>query len=220
MQRFEAIIFDLDGTLANTLQDIAEATNWALAQLGLPTHSVDKYRYMIGDGRHLLCKRALPEGSDSHTIKRLEELMSSYYKEHLFDNTKLYPGVYDLLEKLDKTEIKMAVLSNKPDRFVKMIVERLCSGISFDVVMGQQDNIARKPSPEGALYIARLLDLSPDRFIYVGDTAIDMETARAAGMFPVGVSWGFRDRQELTLAGAKIIIDNPLQLYKFIMNGA
>ena len=140
--------------------------------------------------------------------------MTQHYSEHYLDNTKLYPGIDELLKNLSETDIKLAVLSNKPHNFVKLTVSKLCPDINFAIVQGELDGIARKPDPTGALTIASQLKLSPEQILYVGDTSIDMQTAKRANMYALGVTWGFRDKEELIRHGADAIVDSPEQIYK------
>ncbi len=213
--KYQAVIFDLDGTLADTIQDLAQATNWGLRQLGFSEYPVDDYKLMVGEGRTELCRRALPENAQ-HLTDKLARLMTEYYSEHYLDNTKLYPGISDLLCKLSEMGVKLAVLSNKPHKFVELTVNKLCPNIKFSVVRGEHDGLARKPDPAGALAIASELNVSPEDILYVGDTSIDMETANRANMYAVGVTWGFRSREELEEHGADIIVDSPEQIYKLV----
>ncbi len=215
--QYQAVIFDLDGTLADTIQDLADATNWGLRQLGFPEYPAEDYKLMVGEGRLELCRRALPKDAVG-SAERLAELMTEYYSQHYLDNTKLYPGIEELLHKLNETPVKLAVLSNKPHKFVELTVSKLCSGIDFDIVWGEHNGIARKPDPSGALEIAKRLTVPPARILYAGDTSIDMITAKKAGMFAVGVTWGFRSREELTESGADVIVDRPEQIYEFVVN--
>jgi phosphoglycolate phosphatase len=209
--RFSAVIFDLDGTLADTLKDLADATNWGLRQLGFPEHSLSEYRYLVGSGRTELCRLALPKDRQE-LVEKLVNLMTGYYADHCFDSSQLYSGIVETLTELNQKGVRLAVLSNKPQDFVELTVKKLLSQFQFDVVIGDRQDIPRKPDPEGAKQIAAALKLSPDKIAYVGDTLIDMQTANRAGMYAVGVSWGFRDREELIEHGAKIIIATPTQL--------
>jgi phosphoglycolate phosphatase len=210
-----AAIFDLDGTLADTLQDLADATNWALEQLDQPTHPLEKYRYMVGSGRTELMSRALPAEREDLLDESIR-LMSEYYGRHCFDTTKLYPGIVELLRKLQADGLKVAVLSNKPHEFVVQTLERLFPDFKFDAQYGDREDVPRKPDPTGVLRIAKEFDIEPKDIAYVGDTSIDMDTANGAGMFAIGVSWGFRDRQELIDHGAKVIVDTAEELYRAI----
>jgi len=210
--KYPGVIFDLDGTLADTLQDLADATNWGLTQLGQPTHTLNDYRYLVGAGRRELCKLALP--ADRHDlIDTLSELMTDYYAKHCFDTTRPYPGIADLLKKLSGRGVRLTVLSNKPQPFVELTMQRLFGEFTFDAVMGDRDGLPRKPDPTGALMIANELKLPPEKIAYVGDTRIDMQTANRAGMTAIGVTWGFRDRKELEENGADIIVNTPHELY-------
>ncbi|MFA5864951.1 MAG: HAD family hydrolase [Phycisphaerae bacterium] len=213
--RYPAVIFDLDGTLADTLKDLADATNWGLAKLGQPQHRLDNYRYLVGTGRTELCRKALPENRQD-LVEQLIVLMTDYYAKHCFDTTLPYPGIEDLLNNLSAQNIKLAVLSNKPQNFVELTLERLFGRFRFSAVVGDCDDKPRKPDPTGALSIAKALKLPPQQIAYVGDTSTDMQTANRAKMFAIGVSWGFRERQELIDHGANVIVDTPDALYRVL----
>lgn len=214
---YKAILFDLDGTLIDTADDIGDAANRVLSNRGFPTHSISTYRLFIGEGVRILFTRALPEES------RNQDLINACLKEFIEDyrcnynvKTKLYDGVPELLDILKLRGLKLAILSNKPDPITKDCVAFFLSEWDFDVVLGQHDLIPRKPDPQGALEIAERLAILPSNFIYFGDTAIDMKTAVSAGMFPVGVLWGLRSLEELKENGARVVIDEPMQLMDFI----
>jgi phosphoglycolate phosphatase len=210
-----AVLFDLDGTLLDTLDDIADSTNRVLSQRGFPVHPVDAYRYLVGDGVTVLLTRALPE--DRRDPATLETCIRAYHAEyaaHWNHKTKLYAGVHDMLDALHGRGVPIAVLSNKPHAFTVQCVEHYLSQWKFEVVLGQREGIPRKPDPAGALEIARRMGTDCAHFAYVGDTATDMQTATAAGMWPVGVLWGFRPRQELEQTGAKTIIARPMDLLR------
>jgi phosphoglycolate phosphatase len=211
-----AVIFDLDGTLADTLQDLADATNYALEKLHLPAHPLDKFRYFVGSGRTELCRRALP-ADRSDLMDDCSRFFSEYYTDHCFDYTKPYPGVAEVLKKLRQSGVKIAVLSNKPHEFVLQTLNMLFPDFHFDLLYGDRPEVPRKPDPAGALLIAKEFGVSSDRIAYVGDTSIDMDTANRAGMFAIGVSWGFRDRQELLDHHARIIVDTMDELYHSIV---
>ncbi len=214
---YKAVIFDLDGTLLDTLEDLGNAGNRVLTARGFPTHEIDAYRYFIGDGATTLITRALPED------KRSDEIISTCLEEYRRDysrnwnvNTKPYDGVVEMLDALVVHGFKLAILSNKPHEFTKLCVSGLLSKWTFDAVLGQQEPIPRKPDPAGALKIAEKLKIPPSGFLYLGDTAIDMKTAIAAGMFPVGVLWGFRPAEELQQSGAKVLIKRPMDIMKLL----
>jgi phosphoglycolate phosphatase len=203
-----AVLFDLDGTLADTLADLANATNWALAQLGCPTHSIDSYRYKVGRGARELCAQALP-ADKQQLVDEAVRLMREHYDAHCFDLTTLYPGIPELISSLAGRGDKLAVLSNKPDDFTKRVIAHYFKPSPFAVARGQLPNVPLKPDPTAALQIAQELAIAPTHWLYLGDTNTDMETARAAGMEPVGVLWGFRDRNELVQSGAMHIVSKP-----------
>ena len=212
--KFHAVIFDLDGTLVDSLADLANATNYAMGQLDCPQHRADDYRYMVGAGRRELCRRALPD--DRHDLlDQAETLMTQYYAQHCFDYTVMYPGVPELLGELNARGITLAILSNKPDKFVQLTASKLLGDFRFAAVAGQSDPIPHKPAPDGALHIAKILNIAPDQFLYLGDSGIDMQTAVNADMYPVGATWGFRKADELTQAGARALIDHPGDLLRF-----
>jgi len=216
--RFDAVLFDLDGTLADTLDDIADAVNHALAREGLPTHPRPAYRHLVGEGVHALVERAVPPGrSDLHD--RVYESVRDYYLAHMLDKTAPYAGVPEMLDELSGRGIPMAVLSNKPALATERIVEELFGKGTFAVVIGHSPELTHKPDPGSALRIARELEVAADRCLYLGDTSIDMETAVAAGMFPVGALWGFRDADELLSHGARALIERPGELLA-LLDGA
>jgi phosphoglycolate phosphatase len=208
---FRAVLFDLDGTLADTLADLANATNSALTQLGCPTHPIEAYRQFVGDGARQLCVRALP-AERQNLVDEAVRLMREHYHEHCYDMTRLYPGIPEVVAALAKRGYRMAVLSNKPDDFTKRMVAHYFHPSPFHIVRGQLPNVPLKPDPTAALQIAEELEVPPAHWLYLGDTNTDMRTARAAGMTPVGVLWGFRDRTELQEAGAEIVIVHPQEL--------
>ena len=229
-----SVLFDLDGTLANTLADLANATNWALAQLGCPTHPVDAYRFMVGDGARQLCARALPADKQPLAEEALQ-LMRQRYDAHCFDLTKLYAGIPELVDTLSARGCKLAVLSNKPDDFTKRMIAHYfdpnCSREShsrltgsfgaaigpFHIVRGQLPNVPLKPDPTAALQIAEELGIPSRQWLYMGDTNTDMSTARAAGMYAVGVLWGFRDRKELLESGAEALVATPAEALHLVV---
>jgi phosphoglycolate phosphatase len=212
-RRFQAVLFDLDGTLADTLEDLANATNHALTALGCPPHPVPSYRYFVGDGARNLMLRTLPAEKASLADKALA-LMREHYDAHCFDRTRLYPGIPELVAAL--RGLKLAVYSNKPDRFTKRMVAHYFPDKPFASVYGHVPEMPIKPDPTVALRIAKDLEVQPSEFLYLGDTNTDMQTARAAGMFPVGALWGFRDRQELIEAGAQELVARPDEVLQLV----
>jgi len=207
------VLFDLDGTLLNTLDDLADSVNEVLTERGLPTHPVDAYRYFVGDGAATLIHRVLPDGArtadlESRCLTRFREIYATRWNL----KTVPYDGIPAMLAALARRGIRLAVLSNKPHDATEQCVSELLKGVRFDAVQGQTAEIAKKPDPGGALAIARQLGLRPAEFLYVGDTATDMQTAVRAGMTPVGVLWGFRTADELVQHGARALIAHPSEL--------
>jgi len=214
---FQAVIFDLDGTLLNTLDDIANSVNAMLLKYGFPTHDVNAYRYFVGDGATMLVFRALPaeKRNDDVIAECLRAFLDDY--DHTWDqNSRIYDGIPELLDVLTIRHVKMAILSNKPDDFTKRCVHKLLAGWRFEVVLGQRNGIPQKPDPSGAHEIAEILGILPARVLYLGDTAIDMKTAVHAGMFPLGALWGFRPADELLEHGAGAIIKKPMALLNYL----
>ena len=210
----KAAVFDLDGTLTNTLNDIATAMNRSLRLHGLPEFSVDEYRYLVGDGAKKLAQRAVRNRQELAESVRRE--YQAYYQEHTLDTTRPYPGIPELLQALTERGIQVCVLSNKPHADTCGVVRHFFPEIPFAQIRGQVEGVPVKPDPTGALLIARTLGLKPEAFVYLGDTNVDMRTAVNAGMHPVGVTWGFRPAEELAQAGAEHLIGNPLDLLRFV----
>ena len=210
---FKAVLFDLDGTLLDTIEDLADSMNIVLTRMGFPTHEAAAYKYHVGDGVRELAVRVLPENhKDGDTIKKCIAAMRQEYGSRWDKKTHPYPGIPELLDALTARGIKMAVLSNKPDPNTKVVVAKLLPKWRFDYVAGERAGIPRKPDPGAALSIAEQLDIAPKEFLYLGDTNTDMKTACAAGMYPVGALWGFRTADELLASGAKALIKHPTEL--------
>jgi phosphoglycolate phosphatase len=210
---FQAILFDLDGTLLDTLADIACAANAGLKQLGFPTHPVESFRRFVGDGAGCLARRTLPEDhQDDETVDRCREIIAAHYAKCWADNTRPYPGVAELLAELHERKIPMTVLSNKPHDATRTVVDGYFPDHHFQIVRGAVPSVPRKPDPAGALQIAEELDIMPQRFVYLGDTDTDMRTAVAAGMFAAGALWGFREAEELIANGAQTLVKNPQEV--------
>jgi phosphoglycolate phosphatase len=213
----QAIIFDLDGTLLNTLHDIALAANEILARYNLPLHSVADYRRFIGNGIPKLVERVLPteviEQGLYPTI--LAEVIKSYHR-HSQQQTCLYSGIGELLTALNQLRIPLAILSNKAHEFMPEVINEYLASFEFALYLGARPNYPLKPDPSSALEIAMLLDVDPKQMFLVGDSEVDMHTAHAAQMIGVGVLWGFRDASVLSQSGAQHIIAEPLELLELI----
>jgi phosphoglycolate phosphatase len=216
---YSAVIFDLDGTLLDTLADIAESSNRVLASHGLPTFPVDDYRQFVGQGLRRLLERVIPAGDEQEPlIQTCSREFREVYSREWNVRTRPYPGVLELVELLRSRGIRMAVLSNKPHEFTQRCVEHYLAGTPFEVVLGEGNGIPPKPDPTGARRVIEQIGLAPEKFVYLGDTSTDMATAIAAGTLPVGALWGFRPREELEAAGAKHLIERPGELIE-IMEG-
>lgn len=211
--KYKAVVFDLDGTLLDTLEDLADSANAALIRFGLDTHPTEAYRYFVGDGVPALMRRVAPEtGSDAKLAAELVGAMRSEYARRWAEKSRPYDGVREMLSELAMRGTAMAILSNKPHDFTCMCAAKLLDGCEFAVVQGVDETTPPKPDPAAALRIAGQLGLPPGEFLYLGDTDTDMRTAAGAGMFAVGACWGFRPREELAAAGADALIDHPSQL--------
>lgn len=207
----KGLIFDLDGTLSDSLEDIGLAMNAALAQYGLPTHGLDAYLGFVGAGIDNLVRRASPE-SPPVSQAELVEAFRTHYREGGYAHTRPYEGIVAMLEALRAKGFRLAVLSNKREDFTRAIVKKQFGDFPFVEVRGERQGVPRKPDPQAALELAQVLGLPPGELAFVGDTAIDMKTAVSAGMLPVGVLWGFRGREELESAGAKHLLSKPAEL--------
>jgi phosphoglycolate phosphatase len=216
--RFKCVIFDLDGTLADTLEDIAAAVNHALEARGFATLSLERYARIVGDGLRNLCRNALPPSArDDETVDAVRQEALAYYREHPVDHAKPYPGIAELVAQLRgmssrRSGIRTAVLSNKPDSLTQMVIGKLFPPGSFDLVYGERPAFPRKPDPASTWDIITELDASPRETLFVGDSEIDLATATAAECSFLGVAWGFRGREALQAAGAGRIIDRPGEL--------
>lgn len=214
---FKAVIFDLDGTLLDTIEDLGDSMNSVLARNGYPVHDIEAYKYFVGDGVRALVKRALPEDKRStEEVERSTAAMQAEYAVRWADKTALYPGIAGLLDGLTEKSLKLAVLSNKPDAFTKQIIEKLLSNWTFYPVFGERQGVPKKPDPAGALEIAQILEVRPEECLYIGDTSIDMKTANAAGMYAVGVLWGFREKDELLKSGARVLAADPIEILELL----
>ncbi|MDO8472191.1 MAG: HAD-IA family hydrolase [Dehalococcoidia bacterium] len=214
---YRAVLFDLDGTLLDTLKDLADCCNRVLRDRGMSQHPLEAYRHFIGDGREALVRRILPaDRRDPATVAQAVSSMDDDYSLHWADATRPYPGIPDLLKALTERGVAMAVISNKPDEFTRQAVSQLLAEFRFSAVVGARPAVPNKPDPAAALEIARGLGVKPSEVLFLGDTDIDMKTARAAGMRPVGALWGFRDAAELLAGGADALLRTPTDLLKML----
>lgn len=217
MHRIKAAIFDLDGTLLNTLEDIANAVNRVMLKRGYLPHPIDRYRYFVGDGSEMLIKRALPklESVPDKVSACLEEFKVEYGKT--WDaTTKLYAGIPELLNHLTNNGIRLAVLSNKPHVFSRLCVDKLLAAWTFEKVIGFSSRFPKKPDPTGALSIVSDLNLDKKNCLFMGDSGVDMQTAAAAGIFSVGAAWGFRPDAELMEHGCRFLARHPMDVLSLL----
>ncbi|MEJ2032965.1 MAG: HAD family hydrolase [Deltaproteobacteria bacterium] len=216
MSCYRGVLFDLDGTLLDTLVDLANSMNAALDRMGFAGHSVKAYRYFVGDGSEILARRVLPPANrDEETVSRCIAEFFAEYSRRWDEHTRPYPGIPELLDGLTGRGIKMVILSNKKDELTKLTVARLLPSWHFDTVAGAKPDVPKKPDPTAALLLAEGLDLHPGEILYLGDTNTDMRTAVSAGMHPVGALWGFRTEEELRTSGARNVIARPQDLLAF-----
>ena len=213
---YKAVIFDLDGTLLDTLEDLGSTMNKVLRDRGFPIHDINTYRYFVGNGVTMLVTRSLPQKQRfSEMIRECVEAFHNDYEHNWHKTTRPYDGVPEMLDELSVQGVKMAILSNKPHEFVKHCVSEILKRWSFDMVFGHKEGFALKPDPHSALEIARVLNIASHEILYLGDTGTDMKTARAAGMFSVGALWGFRSAEELEKAGAQALLEKPQEILRF-----
>lgn len=210
----EAVLFDLDGTLTNTLTDIANAMNLALREHGLEEFDEQAYRYLVGNGARILAQRAVRDRQE--LAEKVQRTYQAYYETHALVKTQPYAGIPELLQALAAQGLKLCVLSNKPDADTRNVVRHFFPDVPFALVRGQVEGVPVKPDPTGALNVARELGVEPDAFLYLGDTSVDMTCAASAGMHPVGVLWGFREEEELRESGAEFIISQPMEALECI----
>lgn len=213
---FKMVVFDLDGTLLNTLDDLADAGNYALKSFGFTTHATDKYRYFVGNGIPKLIERIVPANCDDKTKNKVYELFCSYYESHMNDKTKPYDGIIEMLESLKIKNVISVVVTNKADDFAGVIVKKYFGNL-IKKTYGSIEGYPKKPDP---YWVNKAIDdfgLDKSEIIYVGDSGVDMQTAVNSGLYSCGVTWGFREKEELIANGAEIICSGCNELKKIIM---
>ena len=209
------VIFDLDGTLLNSLEDLADSCNYLLQKYGFPVHPLDSYRYFVGDGIPKLVERVLPEEKRQQDfVEQFFQEMVAYYDIHKADKTMPYFGIVETLETLQQQGTMLAVASNKVNKAMMPLMEHYFPTIKFTAVLGQREGVPVKPHPQIVYDILKIAKVRPEEALYVGDTDVDMDTAHRAGLKAVGALWGYRDRQELTEHQAEYIIAQPMKLLK------
>ena len=211
-------IFDLDGTLLDTLEDLADACNQTLEVCGYPQHPVDAYKHFVGDGLRVLMERITPDHVEPSDIDRCFEIFNKVYSDCWDKRSRPYDGIPEMLRELRSAGVRCSVLSNKPHSFTGTYIQRFFDKGTFELVFGQREGVAKKPSPAGALEIAAKMNVNAADCIYVGDTAVDMQTGTAAGMFTIGVLWGFRDIVELQRNNADMIVKSPMEIVEYVIH--
>ena len=218
--RFAAVVFDLNGTLFDSLADTALSANLVLERLGVRTHPVENYRRFAGDGIAMVFMRALPEEMRSpETVAQCVAQYDEIYGKNWNVHSKAYRGIPELLSAVSSMGVRMAVLSNKSQSLTDKCIEQYFHNVPFEVVLGKREGMPLKPHPAGALEISQRLKINSDACAYLGDTAVEVQTARAAAMFPVGALWGYRSRDELFQSGAAALIAHPLALLPILNAG-
>lgn len=212
---YTTVIFDLDGTLLDTICDLSDSANYALQSFGFPTHSVEAIKSFVGNGVAKLMERAVPEGTEQADIEKVLACFKQHYSEHMRDKTKPYDGILPLLEELNRRNIKTAIVSNKFDAAVKELSKEYF-GDQIQIPVGESKTVPKKPNPQGVFEVMRQLGVTKEECLYIGDSDVDMMTAKNARVTSVGVTWGFRSRECLTQSGACHIIDQPHELLELL----
>ena len=213
---YKAVLFDMDGTLLDTLEDLRDSTNHALAQMGYPLRGIEEIRRFIGNGAEKQIRRAVPEGTSEGKIMETLAAFRAYYQDHCQIKTKVYDGLLDVLSELKEKGVKMAVVSNKPDAAVKKL-SREYFGDRLDYAIGPSDGVRCKPYPDMAEEALKALGVEKKDAVFVGDSEVDVQTGLNAGLDVIAVSWGFRSREVVIEAGASKIADNASELEKLIL---
>lgn len=214
--KYKGVIFDLDGTLLDTIADISDAVNQTLIDYGYPIFNYEEYKLKLGSGFRYLIEQSVPKGSSEETIKKVLSGFAHYYTTNYLNKTIPYEGIDELLDELVSMGIKLGINSNKRNDFVNNLVEKYFSRIPFKGVFGERKEVPKKPDPYAAHEIAGLMGLKSEEILYIGDSNTDIMTAKNANMDSIGVLWGFRAYDELKETGAKFIVSNPKEIIKII----
>lgn len=213
--KYKLLIFDMDGTILDTLEDLADATNYALSKHNLPGRTIEEVRSFVGNGIKKLIERAVPEGIDDSVIDSVFNTFTSYYKKHCADKTKAYDGICEVIIKARKYGYKTAVVSNKAEFAVLSLCDDYFKGL-FDIAAGDKEGIRIKPSPDMVNYVLDMLSIDRKDAVYIGDSDVDVMTAINSDIDLIAVSWGFRGREFLKKHGAEVVIDEPKELLLWI----
>ena len=217
IMKIKAVLFDLDGTLVNSLADLADSVNFTLQEFGFATHENEKFKYFIGDGMQKLIERVLPDDKkDNDSIKQVLSAFMCRYREHFADKTVAYDGIYELVNSLDKMNLKLAIVSNKAQDMAVEVTNKVLSGLNFDIICGKREGYPTKPDPTLTLEIINELGVKPSECIFIGDSGMDMAVAKNAKVIGIGVLWGFRTEAELLENGADYIVNNPNEIAEII----
>lgn len=213
--KYKAVICDLDGTLLNTLEDLMNSVNYGLGNHNMPPITIEQTRRFVGNGVGKLVERSVPEGTGKDVVAQVLAEFREYYKEHSLDKTKPYDGVVELLKSLKEQGYKLAIVSNKIQSGVEQLAEMFFQGL-IDVAIGETPEVPKKPAPDMIYKALECLDLNKDEAVFIGDSDVDVATGINSGLDMITVLWGFRDRDELVEAGAKVFIEEPKEIYKYL----
>jgi phosphoglycolate phosphatase len=215
MKTYDTVIFDLDGTLLNTLEDLTDSVNYSLALYGFPFREIEEVRHFVGNGVAHLMELCIPDGFNNQQFEKCLADFRKHYSQNMQNKTGTYKGTMKLLEQLSKKDYKIAIVSNKFDKAVKEL-NQIYFGEYIKVAIGESENVSKKPAPDTVFKALEELGSTTDKAVYVGDSEVDIKTAKNSGVMFVGVTWGFRDREILEQEGAEYIIDKPQELLKII----
>ncbi|SMC47354.1 HAD family hydrolase [Papillibacter cinnamivorans] len=209
--KYDAVIFDMDGTILDTLEDLAAALNDALERNGLPRRTREEVRRFVGNGIRKLIERGVPAGTGASVVNKVQAAFTEYYRVHYADTTRPYGGIPELIRILRQGGCKTAVVSNKPDYGVQELCDKYFDGL-FDYAVGERQGIRKKPAPDSVFEVLKRFQCPPERAVYIGDSEVDVETARNAGVACICVDWGYRDREFLAISGAENIVSDAKAL--------
>lgn len=213
--KYQLAIFDMDGTILDTLEDLKDSTNYVLQEFAMPERSLDEVRHFVGNGIRKLLERAAAEGTDSATVDEMFRVFSAYYKDHSAIKTKPYDGIIECIRKLRENGVKTAVVSNKADFAVQILCEDYFKGL-FDIAVGERANMQRKPAPDSVNLVLNTLQVEKVNAVYIGDSEVDLQTAVNSELDVIAVGWGFREESFLMEQGAPFVIHNPEQIAEII----
>lgn len=214
--KYTTVIFDLDGTVLNTLEDLCDSVNYALSKCAYPLRTIDEVRSFVGNGIGKLIERSAPEGTERNDIEKFHAVFTAHYKEHCADKTRPYDGIIELLKKLRKEGVKTAVVSNKADYAVKSLCREYFPEL-FDMAVGEREGIRRKPCPDSVIEVMDKIGADRVKTVYIGDSDVDIATAKNAGVDSIAVTWGFRSKDFLQKHGATVMAENAKELFNVLI---